>query len=533
MTGGSPSDGEQVRAAEVIAALCLATDLGMGFPSELGLHATLVSMRLCDVLGVDSETASETYYACLLMHSGCTVDAEVSAQIFHGGMTASAYPHMFGSPLQATAGALTAIPIPGAGLPRRAYQLLTSVPKAARFRKPHFTALCEVAEMLAEQLGLPPPVHRLFPLLTERWDGLSNLRRAKGEDVPLPLRITHISRDAVYQRVIGGDDHAVETIRGRGGHAFDPHIVEVFVANAPDILNVEDESESIWDELLAAEPRPWLGLDGKAIGRALAAMGSFSDLASPYLTGHSTRVGQLAAQAARLYGLDDAQVETIQRAGYVHDLGRTAVHPRIWAKEGKLTADEWEQVRLHPYHTERVLFRSSFLAPLGAIGCSHHERLDGSGYHRGIAAAALPSDARLLAAADAYCAKTEPRPYRPAYWPAEAARLITAKAQDGRLDPQAVAVVVEAAGETPAPVARPAGLTERELQVVRLLARGMQTKQVGRALDISAKTADRHIQNAYRKMGVSTRAAATLFAMEKGLVPWGESPVPVTREARQ
>jgi HD-GYP domain-containing protein (c-di-GMP phosphodiesterase class II) len=194
------------------------------------------------------------------------------------------------------------------------------------------------------------------------------------------------------------------------------------------------------------------------------------------------------------------------------------VDPRIWEKSGLLTADEWEQVRLHPYHTERVLVRSPFLAPLARIASAHHERMDGSGYHRGLNAASLPPAARLLAAADAYRAKTEPRAYRDALDSHTAAERLVEKAKEGRLDADMVAAVIEAAGLEAPHIERPAGLTEREVEVVTLLARGMQTKQIARSLDISAKTADRHIQNAYRKMGVSSRAAATLFAVEHGLI---------------
>ena len=262
-----------------------------------------------------------------------------------------------------------------------------------------------------------------------------------------------------------------------------------------------------------------------AIDRALAAMGAFSDLASPYLSGHSAGVGELAGAGAALHGLTDADVASVSRAGHLHDLGRTAVHPGIWAKAEPLNADEWEQVRLHPYHTERVLVRSSLLAPLAAIGRDHHERLDGSGYHRGVGAAALPPLCRLLAAADAYRAKIEPRPYRAAQSPQQAAATLADEARAGALDRDMVAAVVEAAGHTAPRFERTAGLTEREAEGIGLLAGGMQNKQIARSLTISAKTADRHIQNAYGKIGVSTRAAATLFAVEHGLVPWGEFPI--------
>jgi len=190
-----------------------------------------------------------------------------------------------------------------------------------------------------------------------------------------------------------------------------------------------------------------------------------------------------------------------------------------------LTADEWEQVRLHPYHTERVLSRSSFLAALAPVAGAHHERLDGSGYHRGAAGAELALPARLLAAADAYRAMTEPRPHREPIAPEGVAEILAEEARAGRLDADAVTAVVESSGQRAPRIERPAGLTERETEVVAMLARGLQTKQVARTLGISVKTADRHIQNAYRKMGVSTRAAATLFAMEQGLMSWGEFPI--------
>jgi DNA-binding NarL/FixJ family response regulator len=110
--------------------------------------------------------------------------------------------------------------------------------------------------------------------------------------------------------------------------------------------------------------------------------------------------------------------------------------------------------------------------------------------------------------------------------PAEqAAQALAAEAKAGRLDPDAVAAVAESAGQRVPRLDRPNGLTDREGQVLALLARGLLTKQVAKALGISVKTADRHVQNIYAKIGVSSRAAATMFAMEHGLVTWGEFPM--------
>jgi HD-GYP domain-containing protein (c-di-GMP phosphodiesterase class II) len=515
----SSPESEPVRAAEVIAATCLATDLGMGFPFEHGLHGTLMAMRLGDLLDVDPETEAQTYYASLLMYSGCTTDADIATRIFAGSRTENITPVQFGTAAEALGGVIRALPSPVDLHHRRVYEVARRLVPAARFTKPHFAALCEVAEMMAKRLGLPPAVHNLFVHLTERWDGKGVLKRAKGDEIPLPVRIVHVARDAAYQRVVGGDDHAVEVIRRRAGHAFDPRIAGRFVKEAPEIMAAAEAPRSAWEAILAAEPRPWLTLEGEGVDRAVAAIGDFADLASPHLSGHSRGVAELAEAAARVYGHGPSDVALIRRAGFVHDVGRVAIDPRIWQKPAALTVDEWERVRLHSYHTERVLLRSGFLSSLADVAGAHHERLDGTGYHRRMSAASLTPGARLLAAADAFHAMRESRPHRGRLSPEEAAELLGEEAHAGRQDSEMVAAVIEAAGQPAPPVERPAGLTEREAEVVGLLARGLQTKQVARRLGISIKTADRHIQNAYRKVGVSTRAAATLFAMEQGLVP--------------
>jgi HD-GYP domain-containing protein (c-di-GMP phosphodiesterase class II) len=382
--------------------------------------------------------------------------------------------------------------------------------------------------MLADRVGAPSSVPDLLALLTDRWDGKGPLHRAKGQQIPLPMRIVHVATDAAFQSLLGGVKHAAQLMDERAGTAFDPEIAACCSEHASELLAIE-EGRSSWDDVLASEPSPQLALEGASVDRALRAMGSFADLVSPFLSGHSIGVGELAGLAAERCGVDATSAIAIRRAGFLHDLGRVAVHPRIWQKPGPLTADEWEQVRLHPYHTERVLSRSPFFSALCPIADAHHERLDGSGYHRGVNGSALGLPARLLAAADAYHAMTEPRPHRAAHPSEEAARLLAEEASAGRLDAQAVTAVLGAAGQPPRRIALPAGLTEREVEVVALLARGLQTKQVARELGISTKTADRHIQNTYRKIGVSSRAAATVFAMEHGLVAWGELPIPVSK----
>ncbi|HEY3008618.1 MAG TPA: HD domain-containing phosphohydrolase, partial [Micromonosporaceae bacterium] len=408
--------------------------------------------------------------------------------------------------------------------PVRAVRGMARLPGAMRDYRGHRAAICEVGQMLTDRLGLPESVSGMFAHVTERWDGKGEPRRLRGEEIPLAMRIVHVATDAALQHLIGGAGHAARVIRERAGHAFDPTIATLLADDAAEVLAFDEEA-SAWDAALALEPRPHLCLVGDRIERALAAMGEFTDLLSPSLVGHSGAVADLAGAAAARCRLGDAEVAAIRRAGLVHDVGRVAIPAYIWQKPAALTPDEWERVRLHAYYTERVLARSPFLASLAPIAGSHHERLDGGGYHRGLTGAAVPLPARILAAADAYQAMTQPRPHRAALTSRQAADALSEQARIGRLAPDAVSAVLEAAGHPAPRLARPAGLTEREVEVVAMLARGLQTKQIAHALGISVKTADRHVQNAYAKMGISTRAAAAVFAMQHGLTTWGELPI--------
>jgi DNA-binding CsgD family transcriptional regulator len=230
-------------------------------------------------------------------------------------------------------------------------------------------------------------------------------------------------------------------------------------------------------------------------------------------------VANLAAEAARLWRLSDADVATIRRAGLLHDLGRLGVSNTIWDKSGPLSGSEVEHVRIHPYLSERMLAGVSALAASREVAVRHHERLDGSGYPRSLTAPSLRPLDRLLAAADSYHAMSEPRPYREALTPDQAASELAADVRAGRLDGDAVAVVLKVAGQrTAVRRAWPSGLTAREVEVLGLLARGKSNRQIADRLTVAPKTVANHIEHVYTKIGVSSRAAATLFASQRGLV---------------
>jgi HD-GYP domain-containing protein (c-di-GMP phosphodiesterase class II) len=268
--------------------------------------------------------------------------------------------------------------------------------------------------------------------------------------------------------------------------------------------------------VLHAEPSPVVQIAEGELPRIARAFGELADLKSVFTHGHSAAVTGLSLATAYRLGVDRRTSACLEVAAYLHDLGRIGVSNRIWAKPGPLTTGEWEQVHLHPYHSERILASTATLKPMARVAGMHHERIDGSGYHRGCRGGDIDIAARVLACADAFQAMTQRRPHRAALEPGQARDALLGEARAGRLDPEVVLAVLDASQLRPARRhnLRPGGLTDRELEVLRLVSEGCSNPEIGRRLGISRRTAEHHVQHVYDKIGVSTRAAAVLFALE-------------------
>ncbi len=497
------------RLAEVVAALSLATDLGMGQPLQHALRTCVIATRLADAAGLAPADLPVVYYVGLLRYLGCTADARLMSA-FAGDEIAAreAFATVDPGSVREQLGWMVRHAGAGERLPRRAVMLARGLAQAPR---EIYATSCEVARRLAERLGLSGDVQRALVQAFERWDGKGFPAGLAGEQISPASRVVAIARDAQVFLRLGGLEAAVGVVRRRAGAAYDPTLAAVFCRAAGELTA---EPESAWDAALAAEPPPSRHLADGELDATCRAIADFADVKSPWTLGHSTGVAELAEAAAWRLGLDAV---VVRRAALVHDLGRVGVPNAIWDRPGPLTADERERVRMHPYLTERVLAHAPALEPLAAIAGLHHERLDGSGYHRGCGATSLPAEARVLAAADVYHAMTEARPHRPPR--ADAADTIKDEVRAGRLDADAVEAVLAAAGrrervERP----RPAGLTDRETEVLRLLARGHTNRAIARELSISVKTAGHHVEHIYEKAGCTTRAAASLFAAEHDLL---------------
>jgi HD-GYP domain-containing protein (c-di-GMP phosphodiesterase class II) len=480
------------RLAELTVALSLASDLGTGQPMEHGLRTCWLSLAAADALGLDTATRSAAYYVALLRFIGCTSDASETAELAGGddvAFNAVMAPMLAGQQGEGVRHFMRhlAEDLP---LHRRAGLVVRAMTDPGMERR-SLSGHCEVAARLASRLGLPETVSEPLAHAYERWDGKGHPAGLAGEEVPVAVRVVAAARDAEMWAREAGWETAADVLARRGGHAHDPGVVDVLLAHGEHWL------ASIGDDpcaaVLDAEPAPVATIRPEA---------------------------ELAVVAAKAAGLSDGDAAGIGRAALVHDVGRVGIPSGIWNRPGPLTTDQWERVRLHPYLSERVLHRCTQLGPLARLAGHHHERADGTGYYRGASGEQLSLGDRLLGAADAYHAMGEDRPHRPALTPSDAAAQLLDEVDAGRFGRAEVDAVLDAAGQASRPprVARPAGLTEREVDVLRLIVRGQANKQVAVALGISAKTVGHHVEHIYAKAGVTTRAGATLFAMEHGLL---------------
>lgn len=505
----------RVRLAELVATLSLGTDLGLGQPMEHVLRQCLIALRMGERLGLGEAERRVLYYSGLLAWVGCFTDAYEQARWFGDDITLKADGYaMEGGAAGYFFGHLGL----GKSLPERIRLGVAFLGEGRRaitsMLENHYLA----ADELAMRLGLGDDVRASLQQTFERWDGKNAPLGLKGDAILLTSRLIQLANVVeVFQRG-RGVEAAMAVARARSGSEYDPALVELFCAEAPDLFRDLDAATN-WNAVIAAEPALETVISDEQFEGVLEAIGDFIDLKSPYTIGHSRNVADLAAAAAHLHGLPNDDVTTIRRAGLVHDFGRLGVSNGIWDKRGPLTPAEMERVRLHPYLTERMLSFSPVLSPLGAVAGLHHERLDGSGYPRGLSGEAISVPGRLLAAADTYQAKTEPRPHRPALAPPDAAAAVRAEVAAGRLDGDAVDAVLQAAGHR---VRRrrewPAGLTTREVEVLRLVTLGLSNREIAERLTITRKTAGNHVEHVYAKIGASNRARAALFAMKHGLM---------------
>jgi HD-GYP domain-containing protein (c-di-GMP phosphodiesterase class II)/DNA-binding CsgD family transcriptional regulator len=523
-SGGLPISDTPLRLGELVATLALAQDNAFGQPLESQLRSCLLATWICEAAGFEEEVRETAYWVALLRYVGCTGHAHEVATVFGDeiAIRAQTLVHDAANPAEVMRDVM-AFATAGRG-PDERDEIVRMIQETAREWAVHnFSSGCEVADMLVQRLDFGPAVREALRFTFERWNGNGYPAHAQGDAIPLAMRVVHLSHDMEAIGRLFSPDHALDAARDRRDRTYDPALADLFDAQGGAWFDRLGEIEP-WDAVLAAEPEPHRMLSGTELDEALTVVADFIDLKSPYMGGHSRRCADLAADAARVLGLAEEDVAALRRAALVHDFGTTVVPNSIWDKPGVLTRTEFDRVELHPMLTEQMLRRSPALALLNTVACAHHEKCDGSGYHKRVQADADDLGACVLAATEIYVGLTTERADRQSFSPDDAAAELRRLESSGVLEPRASRAVLVAAGhgEPRAPSGKrpvnPGGLTRREVDVLRLAAKGLTTRQIADRLYISPKTADHHIQHIYGKINVSTRAAAALWAMQHTVV---------------
>jgi HD-GYP domain-containing protein (c-di-GMP phosphodiesterase class II) len=515
MTGHQLASKPSPRLAELIGVLSVTTDLATGQPLEHGLRRALLAVWLGQALGVSGEQLSNAYYVSLLGSVGCVLEGAAYARFMKDDIAFNRQIVMV-DPTRKLKVAAFALGKAGEGDQpvRRARKVM-----AMALQGPNMAAVVcrDVALQIGELLNIGPGIRQAIGQCHEHWDGKGAPRRLKGEEIHLSARLFQVAHDAEIYGRIGGADAAMEIVRRRSGKVHDPTIAARFCELAPQLLTNLNSIAS-WDSALEAEPEPLRRLSLSEFEEVATTIGDFVDLRSHYTLGHSAAVAAIAASAAERMGMTVDEARSVKEAGLLHDLGRAGVPISLWESSERLSPPEWERVKTHPSLTELVLSRSASLGHLASLVGMHHERLDGSGY-RGVTAPFFPVAAQILAAADVYRTKVEPRPHRAALTPEAACEDLRALGRTGKLDAQVIDAVQNTVGVRVRRTGQaPAGLTEREVEVLRLASRGLSNKEIGRTLVISPKTVGHHLQHIFDKTGVSTRVGAALFAVHHNLL---------------
>ena len=514
-----------LRRADFLMALAYATDLATGHSRDFALRSCVLGLRIADVAGLDAEMRRAIWHQALLRYIGCNADTHLLALAFGDeiALRRELASTDMGNKPELREVLLRAIHRNYEGLPPAEFEeaLERGFAEAMQVSVPVLSGHCEVAQRIAERIGLPDEIWENLGQLYERWDGGGLPRGLLGEAVKFPVRLVTLAQEAIAVSEIHGHDAMKAIIAKRAGGGYEVQLAELFLAHADQLMRGLGEPVDR-ETILALEPEPHAMLNGDGCDEAFLAIADMIDMRMPFTFGHSRAVAALTEAACKRAGLPAADISAAKWAAYTHDIGELSAPVSTWMRAGALTERERDAVNLHPYYGERAL------APLGgdegkaiaALVLRHHERLDGTGYHRYAKANDLSPTARILAAAETFQTAREARPHRATMSDAAAAAKLRSAVKDGKLWGEAVEAVLTAAGQ---PARRSAGestggLTPREIEVLRLIAAGHTAKEAARQLEISPKTADNHIQSLYSKIGVKTRAGAALFAPERGMV---------------
>ncbi len=480
---------------DAIKALAFVGDLSMGQPIEHSLRTAWLAGRIAQVSGLDDAGCRAAQFVSLLRWSGCTANAPEFAELLGDDVSGRA--------------AILAMQLEKLTLPGGADQPFGSLQKHAEIH-------CEVSGDIASTLGMEAEVERSLRCIFETLDGAGLPNGLAADQIPQSVFIVNLASDIeIFTRTYSAQ-RAFELIHSRMGVRYTSQLVDAVQGCVLGWVRALNEGAALSDSAFSTP---------SVLEREtpLELVADVVDLKLPWLAKFSRRVADTALQCAQSLGMDESLQRQIYGAALIHGIGRSSVPNRVWNTTGTLNDSAWERIRLMPYWTGRAAHQISELRDIGEIASYAYERLDGSGYFRGASSRITPIECRVVPAAVAYVALTSPRPWRTAFSVSNAIGELQQQAQAGRFDREVAQAIIDsnpaqAARQLPAAKPGVGILTEREVEVLRHISLGESNKAVAKILHISPSTVRTHVENVFRKLECSSRAAATLKASRLGIL---------------
>lgn len=405
-----------VRFAELVGALSYALDITEGQPEGHAMRSCMIGMRIGERLGLSEAQLSSLFYALLLKDLGCSSNAAKVCYLFGADdqMVKQGFKYTNWQSVLRSLPYIMQSVAPEGTLRERVSKFLRVAIAGTKGAKELVAIRCERGASIARELDLPEDTVQAIRNLDEHWNGKGHPDGLRKNEIPLMARILGIAQTVEVFASRYGLVAAIDVARARRRVWFDPQLVDAFLSIADDTAFwMKVMSPDVRAHVADLEPRDHvISADGPTIDRLCSAFAQVIDAKSPWTACHSQGVSDVAVGIARTMGMDERAVTDLRRAGLLHDVGKLGVSSRILDKPGALTDAEFALLKDHPRHTFKILSRSSCFAPIAELAARHHEKLDGTGYYRGLDASRLTAGDRVLAVADMYEALAAKRPYR-------------------------------------------------------------------------------------------------------------------------
>ena len=443
----------ELKLSELIASLSYALDITEGQPPGHCVRACWIGMHIGGQAGLPDHQLWELYYTLLLKDLGCSSNAARICELYLTDdlnfkrdykTVGDSLPQVLGFVLKHTG--------LKAGLAERFRSVMTILRDGPEIARELVATRCQRGADIARLLRFPEGVAEGIYSLDEHFNGNGKPARLAGEAIPLYSRIALLAQVIDVFHTESGREGALKEARARVGQWFDPALVQAFEQAA--------QADAFWsvlggagiDEAVAKLQPPGGGrqhaLDDDYLDDIATAFGQVVDAKSPYTSGHSARVALYTDMIGEALGLSMERRRWLKRGALLHDVGKLGVSNSVLDKAGALDRAEWDAVKLHAEFTETILGRIGAFRELAAIAGAHHERLDGSGYPRGLAAEEIRIETRIITTADIFDAITASRPYRGAI-PIPQALEMMQKTVGTALDPDCYDALVRAVERVP------------------------------------------------------------------------------------